>query len=127
MSEVDKDPKGVEMYERVLGIPDPPERPLTGLREHAINHLFAKVWSRDGLAIRERRLITLALLAASGHTAQLRSHLKGARLGDDPLSEEEILELMIHVAHYAGWAAGASGQSAAVDIFKELAASSESV
>ncbi len=125
MNEPIKDPKGVEMYEKILGVPEPADKPLTGLRELAVNHLFANVWSRDGLKIKERRLVTLALLAASGHSAQLRSHLVGARIGEDPLSEKEILELMVHVAHYAGWAAGASGQSAAVNVFKELAASSK--
>jgi len=121
LTETKKDPIGVAMYEKVLGVKEPADRPLTGIRELAVNHLFAKVWSRPGLSIRDRRLITIALLAASGRPDQLRSHLKGARLGEDKLSEDEILELMIHVAHYAGWASGASGQSAALDLFKELA------
>lgn len=116
-----KDPQGVAMYERVLGRPEPKDKPLTGLRELALNHLFAKVWSRPGLSIRDRRLVTLALLAAQGRPDQLEAHLLGARRGDDPLSEEEIEELMVHVAHYAGWAAGASGQSAARNVFARLA------
>jgi 4-carboxymuconolactone decarboxylase len=64
--------------------------------------------------------LTLALLAAQGRTDQLRDHLRGARRGEDPLSREEILETMIHVAHYAGWAAGASGQSVALAVLDEL-------
>lgn len=120
MTDTPKDPIGVQMYEKVLGQPEPPERPLTGIREPSINHLFAKLWSRQGLTIRDRRLITLALLAAQGRPDQLKSHLRGARLGEDPLSEKEILEVMIHTAHYAGWAAGASGQSAALAVFEEL-------
>ena len=120
MTQIPKDPVGVEMYEKVLGQPEPPERPLTGIREPSINHLFAKVWSRDGLSIRDRRLITLALLAAQGRQDQLRSHLLGARTGADELTEDEILEVMIHTAHYAGWAAGASGQSTALAVFKEV-------
>ena len=122
MSEPTRDAKGVEMYEKVLGRPEPADKPLEGLREHAVNHLFAKIWGDGALSIRDRRLVTLALLAAQGRPDQLRSHLVGARTGDDPLSEEEIIALMIHVAHYAGWAAGASGQSAARNVFQELAA-----
>ena len=120
MSDAKKDPAGVEMYEKVLGKPEPADKPLTGLRELAVNHLFAKVWSRPGLGIRERRLVTLALLAAQGRTDQLRDHVRGARRGEDPLSREEIVETMIHVAHYAGWAAGASGQSVALSVLAEL-------
>jgi len=120
MTDTPKDPTGVEMYEKVLGQPEPADRPLTGIREPSINHLFAKVWTREGLSIRDRRLITIALLAAQGRHDQLKSHLRGARTGEDQLSEEEILELMIHTAHYAGWAAGASGQSAALAVFTEV-------
>jgi 4-carboxymuconolactone decarboxylase len=120
MTDVPKDPIGVAMYEKVLGVPEPADRPLTGIREPSINHLFAKIWTRAGLSIRERRLITIALLTAQGRHDQLKSHLRGARLGEDKLTEEEILEIMIHTAHYAGWAAGASGQSTALDVLKEI-------
>lgn len=111
MTEVPKDPSGVEMYEKVLGRPEPSSKPMEGVRELGINHLFAKVWTRPGLRIRDRRLITLALLAAQGRTDQLRAHVRGALIGEDPLSPEELVELMVQVAHYAGWAAGASGQA----------------
>ena len=119
MSELPKDPAGVEMYEKVLGQPEPADRPLTGIREPSINHLFAKIWTRPGLSIRDRRLVTIALLAAQGRTDQLKSHIRGALTGEDRLTKDELLELMIHVAHYAGWAAGASGQNTALAVFKE--------
>ncbi|HXV64380.1 MAG TPA: carboxymuconolactone decarboxylase family protein [Vicinamibacteria bacterium] len=120
MSEVPKDPKGVEMFEKVLGRPEPKDKPLEGVRELAVNHLFAKIWSRPGLRLRDRRLITIALLAAQGRADQLREHVRGARLGADGLSREEIVEAMVHVAHYAGWAAGASGQAVALSVLDEL-------
>ncbi|MGH9334369.1 MAG: carboxymuconolactone decarboxylase family protein, partial [Vicinamibacteria bacterium] len=91
-----------------------------GLRELSIHHLFAKIWSRGGLSIRDRRLVTIALLAAQGRPDQLRDHVRGARLGEDRLTEEEITELMVHVAHYAGWAAGTSGQSIVSSVFSEV-------
>ena len=120
MTDIPKDPVGVAMYEKVLGRAEPEERPLTGIREPSINHLFAKIWSREGLSIRDRRLITIALLAAQGRHDQLKSHVRGARLGEDKLTEDEIVEIMIHTAHYAGWAAGAGGQSTALAVFKEI-------
>src|SRR5512145_661036 len=110
MSENPRDPSGVAMYERIFGKAAPSAEGLSGLKELSVNHLFAKVWTRKGLSIRDRRLVTIALLAAQGRPDQLRDHIRGARLGEDPLSEEEISELLIHVAHYAGWAAGTSGQ-----------------
>jgi len=112
-------PDGSAMYQKIFGKPAPTGE-LRGLKELAINHLFAKVWTREGLSIRDRRLVTVALLAAQGRADQLRAHIRGARLGEDPLTEVEIQELMIHVAHYAGWAAGTSGQAVASAVFSEL-------
>ena len=120
MSEMPKDPAGVEMYEKVLGVSEPADLPLTGIREPSINHLFAKIWTRPGLSIRDRRLVTIALLASQGRPDQLKAHLRGALTGEDKLTKDELLELMIHVAHYGGWAAGASGQTAALAVFEEL-------
>jgi alkylhydroperoxidase/carboxymuconolactone decarboxylase family protein YurZ len=121
------DPVGQKMYEEVLrknlfDKDHPP--PLTGVREFTVNHVFAKIWSRSPetsgeppqLTLRERRLVTIALLAAQGRGDQLREHVTGAcraRIG-----KETLLELMIHVAHYAGWAAGASGQGTVLDVYK---------
>jgi 4-carboxymuconolactone decarboxylase len=108
------------MYQKVFGRPAPSAEDLIGLKELSVNHLFSKIWTREGLSIRDRRLLTIALLAAQGRTDQLRDHIRGARVGEDPLSEEEIRELMVHVAHYAGWAAGSSGQGIASAVFSEL-------
>jgi 4-carboxymuconolactone decarboxylase len=121
MTTIPKDPAGVAMYERIFGRPEPKDKPLSGVREFSVNHLFANVWSRGGLSLRDRRLITIALLAAQGRPDQLKAHLRGARLGEEPLSEAEIMELLIHVAHYGGWAAGAGGQGIAQSVFDELA------
>jgi alkylhydroperoxidase/carboxymuconolactone decarboxylase family protein YurZ len=52
------------------------------------------------ISMRERSMITVALLAAQGRHEELISHIRGAR--DQGISKEQILEIMIHVAHYAG-------------------------
>lgn len=107
------DPKGLEMFEEVVGRAY--AKPLTGVREFAINHLFARIWSRPQLAVRDRRLITIALLAAQGRSDPLRDHIRGARRAG--VGQEEIIEVMVQVAHYAGWAAGMGGQLVAEDVF----------
>ena len=72
---------GPEMYRTVLGKKSP--KSPEGIREFTINHLFANVWSRDGLTIRERRLMTIAILAAQGHHDQLVKHVEGVRSGNE--------------------------------------------
>ena len=73
------------------------------LARFTIDHLFANVWSRPGLCLRDRSMITVALLAAQGRDDELRSHLEGA--ANQGISAIQIEEIMIHVAHYAGWPA----------------------
>lgn len=104
MAKAEPDTEGLAAYEAVLG--NAFSKPLEGFRELTVNHLFARLWTRKGLSIRDRRLITIALLASQGHNDQLRSHIRGARSdkAGQGLTDEEILELMIHTAHYAGWA-----------------------
>lgn len=121
-------PLGQQMYEEVLRKPAFAEKngpALVGVREFTMNHLFANVWSRSlnvseetpGITLKERRLITIALLAAQGRSDQLKDHVRGAsRAG---IAEEVLLDLMIHVAHYAGWPAGASGQAIVENVFKD--------
>lgn len=110
--------RGQEMHKMVFGEPD--KKPLIGVREFTIKHLFANVWSRSRppidetkmITLRERSMLTVALLASQGRNEELETHIKGAlHLG---ISKEQLLEIMIHVAHYAGWAAGDNGQSIAM-------------
>lgn len=86
----------------------PRTRPLPReMVRHTMGHLFGDVWHSDGLSIEERSLVTCAVLVAAGRDSELRLHLRGARnLG---LERATLEAMMIHVAHYAGWPAGASG------------------
>lgn len=61
---------------------------------------WGSVWSRPGLDLRTRSLITIAILAALGRTDELALHLRASRNTGATL--EEIAELLLHVAAYAG-------------------------
>ena len=63
-------------------------------------YAWGEIWSRDGLARRERSLITLALLAALGHTEELPMHVRGAIVNG--VTRAEIAEVFLHTAVYAG-------------------------
>jgi alkylhydroperoxidase/carboxymuconolactone decarboxylase family protein YurZ len=76
---------------------------------------FGKIWSRDALAIRDRSLVTVAMLAALGRTGELRGHLAGARnLG---ISQEELVEVLMQVAVYAGVPAANDALNVAAEVF----------
>jgi 4-carboxymuconolactone decarboxylase len=108
--------RGLSTYERVFGHPRSTEG-IDGLAELTIDHLFANVWSRLELCLRDRSMITVALLAALGRDDELRVHLQGA--ANQGISTIEIEEIMIHVAHYAGWPAGHHGLAVAKAVDNE--------
>jgi 4-carboxymuconolactone decarboxylase len=76
--------------------------------------LFGDIWTRPGLAPRDRSLITVATLIANG---QLVGHLKIARTNG--LTEDELKEVIIHLAFYAGWPRAMSAITVAKGVFAE--------
>ena len=101
MAESDDRRKGREWFEKVMGFPAPP---LQGdaFFDVTLEHLFANVWSRPALGVRERRIATLVVLMCLGHEATLKLHL-GAAMRTGQLTDAELDELVVHVAHYGGW------------------------
>ena len=61
---------------------------------------WGRTWSSGGLPMRERSMITLALLAALGHWDEFQMHLRATR--NTGASEKDIAEVLMHVAIYAG-------------------------
>ena len=61
---------------------------------------WGEVWSRPGLDRRTRSCITIALLAALGHEEELAMHVRAAIGGG--VTAEEIREVLLHTAVYAG-------------------------
>lgn len=72
---------------------------------YTADHLFADIWNRPGLSTRDRRLLLIGLLAATGPDVlqiQIPAAYKNGELDDDALRE-----IVIFLAHYAGWPVGA--------------------
>ena len=79
------------------------KRVYPDLYDLSVGYLFGEIWSRPHLSIRDRELITMAANIALARPNGTHSHYRSAKhLG---LSHEEIMELIIHVGHYAGWPA----------------------
>jgi 4-carboxymuconolactone decarboxylase len=71
------------------------------LYDMSVGHLFGDVWSRPGLALRERQLVTLAANIAMARPTGNYSHYRSAEhIG---ITREEIMEVIIQVGHYCGW------------------------
>jgi len=87
-------------------------------RKITVEHLFGNIWSRPGLELQERSMITLTTLFVLGREAELRVHLRGARnLG---IPRAKIEEMLIHLAHYGGWPVAASGFRVLNEVFAAM-------
>ncbi len=77
--------------------------------------LFGDIWARPGLSPRDRSLITVATLVALYRTNELPGHLKRAL--DNGVTRDELVELITHLAFYAGWPTAMSAIRAAKAVF----------
>jgi 4-carboxymuconolactone decarboxylase len=71
------------------------------LVQYTTDVLFRDLWLRPGLAPRDRSLVTVSALVATGQVAQITYHLNRAM--DNGLTREEAGEILGHLAFYAGW------------------------
>jgi 4-carboxymuconolactone decarboxylase len=71
------------------------------LVQYTTDVLFRDLWLRPGLAPRDRSLVTVSALIATGQVAQITYHLNRAM--DNGLTREEAGEVLGHLAFYAGW------------------------
>ncbi len=61
---------------------------------------WGNVWARDTLPLRERSMLTIALLAACGNFDEIAMHIRAtANTGASP---QDVMEALLHVAIYAG-------------------------
>jgi 4-carboxymuconolactone decarboxylase len=82
------------------------------MMEETIDHLFAAIWARPGLSVRDRRLVTIGYTASLGRADLLETQMIGA-LKNGELDAEQLGELVLHLAYYAGWPNATSVQAAA--------------
>ncbi len=72
-----------------------------GLVQYTADVLFRDLWLRPGLAPRDRSLVTVSALVATGQVAQITYHLNRAM--DNGLTKAEAGEMLAQLAFYAGW------------------------
>ncbi|MBN2224400.1 MAG: carboxymuconolactone decarboxylase family protein [Deltaproteobacteria bacterium] len=88
------------------------------LARYTIEFAFGEVFSRPGLDLRSREIATVAALTALGTAApQLKVHINAAlNVG---CTRQEIIEIIIQMAVYAGFPAALNGAFAAKEVFDE--------
>lgn len=79
---------------------------------------WGTVWARDTISLRERSMLTIALLAATKNFEEIAMHIRAsARTG---ASREDVLEALLHVAVYAGVPAANRAIAIAKETFADM-------
>ena len=87
--------------------------------EYVVEFLSGEIWSREGLDLRTKSLVTIATLAAMGRTLGLELNIRMAL--SNGATQREVIETLLHIAPYAGFPAAWEGLAMADRVFGEEA------
>lgn len=95
--------RGAESMEAVYGgvVPVPPAGNMD-FADLMVTQLFGEVWSREELSIRDRRLLTMGVIAAIGGADTFVIQVR-AGLANGEFTAGQVREMLIHLAPYAGY------------------------
>lgn len=108
---------GAEFVEKSIAAADDFNMPM---QELVTEYCWGAVWGREGLPKKTRSMLNLAMIATLNRPNELKMHIKGA-LGNG-VTKDEIREIFMQVAIYAGVPAGVDSFRLAREAFAELEA-----
>ena len=114
--------RGMEIRREVLGddyvdrVTAPSTEAGQAFQDLITGYCWGSIWSRSQLSRRERSLMTLSMLAALNRPHEIALHVVGAL--NNGASPEEIEEVFLHVAPYAGVPAAIDGANGARPILE---------
>jgi 4-carboxymuconolactone decarboxylase len=102
----DQHQRGLKKMAEVYAWKEVPDLPMEFFRLTA-DHLFGDIWSRDGLSLRDRRMLLLGVVSALAEWKVLPIQLD-AVLANEELTADELREITIFLTHYVGWPRGST-------------------
>ena len=122
MSNDDRWERGAEMIKKVYaGDVITPPKGAMAFTDLMLESLFAEVWTRDALAMRDRRLILLGVIGTLGEKDTFGIQCKAA-LKNGEFTPEQLREVLIMLANYAGYPRAAGLLGAMEKAIAEVAA-----
>jgi 4-carboxymuconolactone decarboxylase len=106
---------GKEYVEAALKNVDDFNKPL---QDYLTEFCWGAVWGREGLPLKTRSMLNLAMISILNRPHELRAHLRGALTNG--VTRAEICEIFLQVAVYAGAPAAVDSFRIAREFFKEI-------
>ena len=95
--------RGAEMIAKVYaGDVVTPPRGAMPFSDLMLEQLFAEIWTREELSVKERRLVIMGIIAGMGEKDTFKIQAKSS-LKNGELTAEQLREVVITVAQYAGY------------------------
>ncbi|HUC04978.1 MAG TPA: carboxymuconolactone decarboxylase family protein [Acidimicrobiales bacterium] len=116
-TEGDRRQAGMAKMQEVYGFSVDPATLPGGYAAITVDHLFGTVWTRDGLDVRDRRLLTIGVLAMLGQDDLLDIQFNAA-LERAELTVDQVREIVVHLTHYIGWPLSAGLNQAAEQVIR---------
>ena len=91
---------------------------MMAMQDLTTRYCWGDIWSRPGLEKKQRSIINLAMISALNRPHELKAQVRGALANG--VTKEEIKEILLQVAVYAGIPAGMDSFRVANEVFKEL-------
>jgi 4-carboxymuconolactone decarboxylase len=113
--EIRKSVIGAEFVENSFKTADDFNLPM---QELVTEYCWGYVWGRDGLSLKSRSMINLAMISTLNRPHELKTHIKGAL--KNGMTRDEIREVFMQVAIYAGVPAGVDSFRIAREVFAEI-------
>jgi 4-carboxymuconolactone decarboxylase len=100
----DRRAKGVAAFNAVYGsmMTAPAEPTGDVFFELMLGNLFADIWAREGLSLRDRRLVLMGAIAAQGEADVFGIQVETG-LGSGHLTEEQVNEMILQLTQYIGY------------------------
>jgi 4-carboxymuconolactone decarboxylase len=108
---------GADYVDNAIKSADDFNRPL---QEFVTEYCWGAVWGRPGLSKKTRSMLNLAMLTALNKPHELKLHVRGAL--KNGVTREEISEIFLHAAVYAGVPAAVDAFRTAREVLKEAGA-----
>lgn len=88
------------------------------MQEFISRNAWGTVWQRDGIDLKTRSLLTVAMLTALGRQHELKGHVRGAL--NNGATPEELRELFLHATVYCGFPLAIDGFRTACEVINEV-------
>ncbi len=122
MSDSDRRERGAKMMEKVYAgdVVVPPEG-ASDFADIMLRGVFAEVWTREELPVRDRRLLVMGVIAALGESMTWKIQVKAA-LKNGELTPAQARETLVQLAQYAGYPRAAGLIGATEEAIREVSA-----